>query len=324
MIKLIIFLSLINLNLCSNNLNLKESLLNKSDSINKLHDSDNVDYANSLISHALHHENGIYEISNSRVIRSYENLNSNSETDEDSNRMRNVFNGVELEFKKKKRRVINFGILSPGNSSTKRDDRLLSNVLAAIELATQKMRQPHGWLAQCDIEFEYEDTKCSSTDGALAAFSLYSQKSIDAFFGPICDYVLAPVARYASIWKIPVLSSGGLSQAFDHKNQYPTLTRMTGNYDAGKPIIEAFLHYNWTICAFMFHNFNFNNGKGHSDCHSRLSGMKQQLEKYNFTASFSRSFDETNSTYNEYIERLTELKMKARSEFFFFLIYYVD
>lgn len=324
MIKLIIFISLINLNLCSNDLNLKESSLNKSDSIDKLNDSrnkyndnDNDDYVNSLISNALDHEKGINEVVNSRAIRSYDKLDSDSETDEDRDRMRNVFNGVDLEFKRKRRRVIHFGILLPGSSSTKRDDRLLTNVLAAIELASQKMKQPNGWLAQCDIKFEHMDTKCSSTTGALAAFTLYSKQKIDAFFGPICDYVLAPVARYASVWEIPVLSSGGLSQAFDHKDQYPTLTRMTGNYDAGKPIREAFQHYNWTLCAFLFHNNNLQSAKGHSDCHLRLSGIVQELNKYNFTASNPYAFDETNSTYKQYIELLTDLKTKARSEFFF-------
>lgn len=41
--------------------------------------------------------------------------------------------------------------------------------------------------------------------------------TIDAFFGPFCDYVLAPISRFAGVWDIPVLTPGGLPQAFTFK-----------------------------------------------------------------------------------------------------------
>ena len=31
----------------------------------------------------------------------------------------------------------------------------------------------------------------------------------DVFLGPISEYVLAPVARFSSIWKVPILTTGG-------------------------------------------------------------------------------------------------------------------
>jgi len=45
----------------------------------------------------------------------------------------------------------------------------------------------------------------------------------------MCDYVIAPVARYAGRWEIPVLTPGAQAEAFRHKNQqYSTLTRLAG------------------------------------------------------------------------------------------------
>lgn len=45
----------------------------------------------------------------------------------------------------------------------------------------------------------------------------------------MCDYVIAPVARYAGHWGIPVLTPGAQADAFRHKNQqYSTLTRLAG------------------------------------------------------------------------------------------------
>ncbi len=37
----------------------------------------------------------------------------------------------------------------------------------------------------------------------------------DVFLGPVCPYVLAPVARYSATgWNIPVISTGGMEIAF--------------------------------------------------------------------------------------------------------------
>lgn len=39
----------------------------------------------------------------------------------------------------------------------------------------------------------------------------------DVFFGPFLDYLLAPVTRYAGVWDIPVITSGGFAEAFNFK-----------------------------------------------------------------------------------------------------------
>lgn len=44
----------------------------------------------------------------------------------------------------------------------------------------------------------------------------YSIKT-DLFLGPVDDYALAPVIRYASHWQIPIITTGGLAEAFTQK-----------------------------------------------------------------------------------------------------------
>lgn len=41
--------------------------------------------------------------------------------------------------------------------------------------------------------------------------------STDAFIGLICKYVLAPISRFSGVWGIPVITPGGLSEAFNLK-----------------------------------------------------------------------------------------------------------
>ena len=65
----------------------------------------------------------------------------------------------------------------------------------------------------------------------------HAHHQASVFLGPVCDYSLAPVARYASHWQIPVLSPGGFSHTMDAKGDYPygefsLLTRVGLNFNS--------------------------------------------------------------------------------------------
>lgn len=83
----------------------------------------------------------------------------------------------------------------------------MSKVLPSIMLAVKSARIS-GLLPGWEFEIHARNTNCSSTLGPLAAFEFYINKSADVFLGPMCDYVIAPVARYAGYWGIPVLTAG--------------------------------------------------------------------------------------------------------------------
>ena len=71
--------------------------------------------------------------------------------------------------------------------------------------------------------------------------------SSDVFLGPVCPYVLAPVARFSGKWNIPVLTMGGQASTFRQKEQhYPLLTTMGGNYEQfAEFFVKLLRRYSW-------------------------------------------------------------------------------
>lgn len=112
---------------------------------------------------------------------------------------------------------IYFAVLLPPTIPLVQHTNISALVLTAMDLAIRKLRSNNGLLSKYHVFYEYKDTNCSSTYGPLAAFDLYIINRPDAFFGPICDYVLAPVSRYAGVWGVPVITTGGVAESFNHK-----------------------------------------------------------------------------------------------------------
>ena len=128
----------------------------------------------------------------------------------------------------------------------------------------------------------------------------------------MCDYVIAPVARYAGYWGIPVLTPGAQADAFRLKDpHYPTLTRFAGSYSlVGEVFSEILARFAWHHLALLYHNFAVSSGKGHSLCHFTLGTVYTALNK---TPTFT-SFDETDPDETNFRELLIEISTKARSE----------
>ncbi|GIX91322.1 atrial natriuretic peptide receptor 3 [Caerostris extrusa] len=71
----------------------------------------------------------------------------------------------------------------------------LHKVVPAVLYAVQTLTR----LKTDAMEVLHRDTECSSTYGPLYAFELYNSGLADVLLGPLCPYVLAPVARYSSV-----------------------------------------------------------------------------------------------------------------------------
>ncbi|XP_037036994.1 atrial natriuretic peptide receptor 1-like isoform X1 [Bradysia coprophila] len=208
--------------------------------------------------------------------------------------------------KVREKRELFFGLLLPSNMPDRGGSPA---VLPAMELAVKKVRAPGGILEGWDITMEYRDTQCSSVYGPLAAFELYTKQKPDAFFGPTCDYVLAPVSRYCGVWEIPVITAGGFAEAFNFKStHYPTLTRMLGSYKhvgiAAHGILKEF---NWNTVMLLYHNHDEASGKGNSDCYFTLGGIYRFLNQ-----SSQAQFDEEKTTRLDFLKLLDKVKKKAR------------
>ena len=85
-----------------------------------------------------------------------------------------------------------------------------------------------------DVDFHvlYKNSGCNGRDAPVVLFNLIRTNSVDLVLGPVCDYALAPVGRYAPFWNLPVLTSGGFAHDFGRKaEEYSTLTRLGQNFE---------------------------------------------------------------------------------------------
>ena len=99
------------------------------------------------------------------------------------------------------------------------------------------------------LRVSYGDSNCSEIHGMNEAINYFISGSPNIYFGPICDFAVAPVARQSYFWDIPVVSVGALAIDFLNKRRasYQLLTRagpvnLVGLTDA---ILEAMHVYGW-------------------------------------------------------------------------------
>ncbi|XP_046489240.1 atrial natriuretic peptide receptor 1 [Neodiprion pinetum] len=203
--------------------------------------------------------------------------------------------------------VVRLAVIAPQDSH---HEQALPRVLPAVQLAVKFVKSPKGPLPGWTINVEYRDSQCSSTFGPLAAFDFYINKTADAFLGPVCDYVIAPVARYAGAWGIPVLTAGAQADAFRHKDEhYPTLTRMMGSHslvgDALRYILQGF---GWKVAGLLYHNHEMSSSRGNSECHFTLSAVFRALNQ----SSVHKGFNQETATPKDYRQLLKSLANNAR------------
>ncbi|XP_054713717.1 atrial natriuretic peptide receptor 3-like [Uloborus diversus] len=212
-----------------------------------------------------------------------------------------VFNFILCDSSFKHVKPIRLAVLAPDDDTFPYSlHRVLPAVIYAVRTLLRQGGRP--------MEVLYRDTQCSSTYGPLATFSLYNAGLADIFLGPLCPYVLAPVARYSSVWGLPILTAGGQNDNFDHKDpHYRLLTRMNGSYSQiGTIVLQVLKKFNWKIVGLLFHNYE-DRTKGNSNCYFTLGAVFTALGK----KSFHRGFDET-SPVTDYPKLLREVSLHSR------------
>lgn len=86
----------------------------------------------------------------------------------------------------------------------------LRKTRTAIEYAMETVKSKTNLLPGWTIRAEFRDSKCSETDGPLEAIDMYTNKTAQVFFGPACDFAVAPIARFTKRWDVPVITAGAL------------------------------------------------------------------------------------------------------------------
>lgn len=100
------------------------------------------------------------------------------------------------------------------------------------------------------LNLKYRNDNCSEYLAPNLAMELYMEHKTAAFFGPVCNYAFAPVARFASYRRLPLFTAGALVDAFDDQREpgdmYSSITRMLGSYShlAGF-FLQLFRSFGW-------------------------------------------------------------------------------
>ncbi|GBM85310.1 hypothetical protein AVEN_95932-1 [Araneus ventricosus] len=180
--------------------------------------------------------------------------------------------------------------------------KIVPAVIYAVQTIANENRQK--------MEVIYRDTQCSSTHGPIHALELYYSGLVDVFLGPVCSYVLAPVARYSCVWDTPLLTAAGRSDFFDEKKfPYSMITRMNGSFSqVAQFFLKLLKKFGWKVVALLYHNVQ-DTALGHSDCHFALAALYASLGK----KSFYMDFDETHPTA-DYVEMMKKMSLNARGK----------
>ncbi|XP_055387784.1 atrial natriuretic peptide receptor 1 [Condylostylus longicornis] len=246
--------------------------------------------------------------------KSYNKINNNYNNN-DINSMKYNINNVNNNNNdysiKNELPIVNlvFVILLTYDEIDNANDCIMSNVMPTIELAIIKIQENSDLVYKPNVTVIARDTFCQSTFGGIGLFEIYSQyPTINVIFGLSCEYVLAPISRYAGVWEIPVISTSGRAISFNVKeNHYDTLTRMMGSSDmAGNAVKLLLNHYNWTITAILGQNIIKDPTKtGNSVCYFCLGAVKHTLGDMSLVNEFyNTQMDKDNAT--KYLQRFSK------------------
>ncbi|XP_076470849.1 atrial natriuretic peptide receptor 3-like [Babylonia areolata] len=127
----------------------------------------------------------------------------------------------------------------------------IERVLPAVHVAEDYIKE-RGLLSGYRFHWLPGDSRCNSRDAAMHAFDAVTRYKVALFLGPVCDFSLAPVARYAPYWNIPIIGPGGFAHNFGEKlkgsegAEYPLLTRMGTTFNSmALTFIDFFRHFGW-------------------------------------------------------------------------------
>lgn len=106
------------------------------------------------------------------------------------------------------------------------------------------------------LRLHNSDSKCNIAQGIRRAIELFTEKRVHAFLGPACDYAVAPVARQAKFWNLPVITPGALSSDFSNRGVYSSLTRIGANTNTLADFItKYFKDLTWNKMLLVYQKF---------------------------------------------------------------------
>lgn len=136
----------------------------------------------------------------------------------------------------------------------------LPRVLPALRMAHDDLARRgllHGRAVRF-LNFSTEDPaagSCAESRAQVLAVDAKLYVRPDVFFGPGCVYPLASVGRFASHWRLPLVTAGGSAYGFDRGDEYRTIVRSGPSTTKLGDFANALhAHFNWTSRAVVLYH----------------------------------------------------------------------
>ncbi|XP_053560201.1 atrial natriuretic peptide receptor 1 [Bombina bombina] len=182
----------------------------------------------------------------------------------------------------------------------------------AIELAIERVNRDQNLLPDVHLQHlvgNSEDKKgnCSESIAPLVVVDFQFTYHPDVFLGPGCTYSTAPVARFASHWKVPLITAGASAFGFDEKfEEYQFITRTGPIYTKlGKFVAQIQQQFNWNSRAMVV----YLEDKEDRTNYFTIEGLFIELRKFNNLTVVDISFKEEDPNYTLITQAI---KQKAR------------
>ncbi|RXM96931.1 Atrial natriuretic peptide receptor 2 [Acipenser ruthenus] len=136
----------------------------------------------------------------------------------------------------------------------------LPRVTPAIHMANEAIQKDDRLLKGYNITVVTESTEdegsgCSQTLAQINAVDLKLYTNPDVFVGPGCVYSAASVGRFATHWKLPLITAWAPAYGFAKKDEYKTIVR-TGPSTTKLGEFANYVHsyFNWTSRAVIIYH----------------------------------------------------------------------
>ncbi|KAK6492683.1 atrial natriuretic peptide receptor 2-like [Huso huso] len=153
---------------------------------------------------------------------------------------------------------ITMAVMLPNNYS--KYPWALPRVTPAIHMANEAIQKDDRLLKGYNITVVTESTEdegsgCSQTLAQINAVDLKLYTNPDVFVGPGCVYSAASVGRFATHWKLPLITAWAPAYGFAKKDEYKTIVR-TGPSTTKLGEFANYVHsyFNWTSRAVIIYH----------------------------------------------------------------------
>ncbi|KAL1461382.1 hypothetical protein WDU94_013284 [Cyamophila willieti] len=139
-----------------------------------------------------------------------------------------------------------------------------------------------------DLKFEFmpRDGACNDQISLFTAVESFYKDDVDVFFGPTCEYCVAPIARLVKFWNTPLLTTGAFTFDFtknktENSGEYTLLTRVSPMAFEGltSVVIQILRRNSWKRVMLIYDKNGYKMLSGTHTCKLMMETLAEGLKK---------------------------------------------